>query len=349
MILRSQRRGSGHVVSPLFQCIAIFITSVLVWAMLVYGVYSTHIREPYAPVLTLTPQRIAYFGGFPADINVGLYIKDFPVFDMVKGSFVVEASLWFLFDPRLMSIDRIGKFSFEKATLVSKSTPHVRVMGQQIFVQYDIRLQFTIPLNYEAFPFDDHRINFVLMQNFLAPSEANFTALRSNLVLSPDIETSGWRLTDHRVSAGFSAETLNVQADASQEVYHPRVAFTLDFERVGIRHVISIILPLLLLFFIALFTFSIDPTGYNSGNIMSLSSTSITALIAYRFVIESISPQVGYFMFSDYVFLLFLIICCLIFFINAFGVRISVRAEKIIVVFLHVLVVVALVGLFFRL
>ena len=38
---------------------------------------------------------------------------------------------------------------------------------------------------------------------------------------------------------------------------------------------------------------------------MQMSTGNIVALVAYRFVIESISPKVGYPMIADYIFFLF--------------------------------------------
>lgn len=46
-----------------------------------------------------------------------MHINDFSEFDMVKGVFVVDATVWFRFNPSLISLDRIKRFTFDKAEM----------------------------------------------------------------------------------------------------------------------------------------------------------------------------------------------------------------------------------------
>ncbi len=97
-------------------------------------------------------------------------------------------------------------------------------------------------------------------------------------------------------------------------MYHPRVIFALDYTPTGLRQLVSIILPLLLIFSLTIFTFSMDPEPYYRS-ILTLSSGAVTGLIAYKFVIENLSPKVGYFMLGDMLFFLFLTMTFVIFFL----------------------------------
>ena len=89
----------------------------------------------------------------------------------------------------------------------------------------------------------------------------------------------------------------------------------MEFSRFGTRQLISILLPLLLIFYITVFCFSIEPQTS-----IGLSTGSMTAIIAYRFVIENLSPASGYFMLSDYLFFLILSACFITFFLNVLDV-----------------------------
>jgi hypothetical protein len=60
-----------------------------------------------------------------------------------------------------------------------------------------------------------------------------------------------------------------------------------------------------MLYFISLFCFAFDPETH-SGTIFSLASAGVTGLLSYRFVIENMTPKVGYFVLSDRLFVLFL-------------------------------------------
>ncbi len=330
------KNGVGFV-SPAFLLggmgIMVFVLSILFYQASTV----VKIRDIYAPVQTLTPKKLAYFGGTPADVTVGMFVRDFPQFDAVRGTFAIDATIWFSFDPRLVSIERMGDFTFERAEILKRSEPYVRVSGNTVFVRYDMRMRFNMSFDYQDFPFDGHRLNFTLVHYFLSPAEVTFNSSRVNLVMSSDINIPGWRTIDRRVATGYSEERLETQ-DGGQEAFYPRVVFSIDFERIGTRHIISIFIPLLLVFFIALFTFSFDPVGKTSGQAVTLSATSITALIAYRFVIENMSPPVGYFMASDYIFLIFLISCCVIFFVNIFGVYVSSLSKAVMAVGLEIVI-----------
>jgi hypothetical protein len=44
---------------------------------------------------------------------------------------------------------------------------------------------------------------------------------------------------------------------------------------------------------------------YDALNIMALATGGLTSIIAYRFVIQGMSPKVGYFLLSDHIFTFF--------------------------------------------
>lgn len=294
------------------------ITCVILTLLIYKGSKETKIRDHFARIESLTPDQSAFFGGTPATITCGLFIRDFPQFDPIRGTFITDATVWFIFDPRLISMDRIGQFTFEQADIIKKSEPNVRIFSNSIFVRYDMRMRFNMSFDYRDFPFDGHRLNFTIINYFFSPAEATFTGTRSNLIINKDINIPGWYNIDRRVLTGYSQENIETQ-EGHLTASYPRISFSFDFGHIGSRHIFSIFLPLLLIFFIALLTFSLDPEGRLGTQIITLDATAITALIAYRFVIESISPQVGYFMASDYIFITFLMTTCAIFLVNIFS------------------------------
>ena len=336
--MKSFAQMGKYTISPVVQLAGILTTSLLIMFFFYQSMGDVPIRDVYAPVTILTPQRLAEFGGLPAEVGVGMFLRAFPRFDPIRGDFIADITLWFLFDPRLISIERISEFAFERAVIVNRSTPYVRVIRNNVLVRYDLRVQQSVPFDYRDFPFDGHRLNLALVNYFLSPSEVIFTSSRGDLVINPDLDILGWQCVERRVTAGFGEERLNIQ-ESRQDSAYPRVVFAFDFERAGSRHIVSIFVPLLLIFFIALLTFSFDPLSAAMASILSLSATAVTALIAYRFVIENMSPQVGYFMVSDYVFLMFLIACCIIFFINVFGAFVSALYKTVAAVFLHLFII----------
>ncbi|MBA3752528.1 hypothetical protein H0X06_07155, partial [Candidatus Dependentiae bacterium] len=106
----------------------------------------------------------------------------------------------------------------------------------------------------------------------------------------------------------------------------------------GIRRLVTILFPLMLIFYISIFTFSINPIT-NLRSIISLSSASITGLLAFRFVIENLSPKVGYFMISDYLFFLLLGTTCIVFLVNSRSHELCARTKEFITIGLHSFVI----------
>ncbi len=345
--LVSKEAANYYVVSPLFQIASIFLVILALGGMFIYSERFVKIKDQYEEVLPLTPQRALDFGGRPAEVQIGFAIRDFPFFDMAKGVFSIDVSTYFLFDPRLVSVDRIGDFLFKRAAIIFRKDPIIKIVDEKLFVQYDLRLKFDVSLDYQDFPFDGHRINFVLYHPRLSPGEVFYTAVRNDFFINSAIETPGWAIIDRRVSTGYEEERLVAQSGSSAASFHPSAVFSVDFDRVGARHIMTMFIPLLLIFFVALLTLSLDPLSGTRSTMLSLAAASITALITYRFVIENMSPAVGYLLIVDYIFLVFLLLCCLVFFVTIFGARISAWYKSLIAAFLQAFVVATFAYFFF--
>lgn len=336
--------GRHYRVSFRLQIFLIIITSIFSFAIFYRSVSTFKTQDVYPELISLTPQKVVRYGGVPVPVMVGLYIRDFPDFDMVKGKFTIDLTVWFKFNPLLISLERIGNFTFEMAKTEYKSDPLTRIEDKELVAYYDMRLNLNTHMHYATFPLDDHRLSIALAHYGLSPSDIMFTSSRNNLDVSPELSIAGWRYVDKRVKTGYMSGLEN-KIGSEEDRLHPRVIFSLDYERAGVRHIISIFVPLLLIFFLSLLTFSINPFGKNASSIMSISASAITALIAYRFVIENMSPPTGDFMASDYIFFLFLISACLIFFINISSRHITKYYKTLVVIGLHTAIIASLLYL----
>ncbi len=289
-------------------------------------------------LLSITPEKARTFGGSPAIVTVGLTINTFSVFDTLTNDFAFTGTLWFEFDPSMTSLDTVKKVAFEKGEIVSFSELSTKIVGQKLFVAYDIKIKKKDNLSHVFFPFSGHKIH-VAMDNAATPSEIVFASSIDNFKLSP-IPVSGWRIHAKRVETGYSISELKT-GDPVKTVYHPRVVFMVDFALGGVRKLVTILFPLILIFYISVFTLSMNPVT-NLRSIISLSSASVTGLLAFRFVIENLSPKVGYFMISDYLFFLFLGTTCIVFFVNSLSLELCAQTKQYITVFLHGMVIAVL-------
>jgi len=308
-----------RIVLPKYQVIAMALVAAILIGLFVYTFRSFNVFEKQPELHAVSPQELKNLASSTTQVQVGLHINDFPEFNVRSNSFVFDGIIWFLFDQSAISLSTIEKFSFSRGTILQKSSPDTKFIGGNYFAQYNIRVEFKADLNQKYFPFDDHRLYFEMVNKYVTPEELIFSSSLSSFLISDDILIISWRPVDRGVETGFDVSILD-KFDPNKNVYHPKTLFSIDFRRIGIQDIFLIFLPLCLMVFICFFSFGFDPPD-ESMRILTLSLSSITGLITYRFVLQSLTPQVGYFILSDCFFLLFLALNFICFCVNLILIR----------------------------
>lgn len=292
-------------------------------------------QDSMPELLSVTPDSLHMYGDNPGVVHVGMYIKDFAEFDLLTNKFEFSAILWFLYDPAIISLETLSKFSFERGEIVSQSAPSTRLVGGKLLARYNIRVRFKTNLTYALFPFDSHTLFITLDNNYVSPGELIFESSHNDFILSPEIVTTGWNLHTSRVYTGYSVSRL-VQGDSSSDVPHPRVIFAIEYAHSGVRQALTILLPLIFIFFMSIFSLAF--TKENWSRALAITSATATALLAYRFVIENLSPKVGYFMISDYLFFLLLAAVFIVFFASVTLQNIPEQYKRVVIIIIHLAV-----------
>lgn len=322
-------------VNPFFQIIALSISLVLISIALYINLFTFYTRESYPPLKQVTQEKKIQWNTSPKTITTGLYIKQFQEFNIIKNKFTFIGIVWFLFDKGLIPLDKLKEFSFEQGEITALSPPHIKTVGDKEMVQYNVKVEFRSPLNYSHFPLDDHSIYLVLVHNAVEPKDIFFVSADKDFSIDAQIQTSGWRMVNHAVDAGYVSTKFDVKDDRKNRHYIA-VVFSIDYARCARRYVVSILLPLLFLFFMGLFSFSVD----NKASI-ALASAAITGTMGYRYVIEKLSPLSGQFMLSDHIFFVFLAATCIIFILNiidVYGKPLNLKQKKGYIIALHGLI-----------
>ena len=326
----------ANTVGPWFHIVCIAITSLSIAALIFINLHYFDAQEQMPRVDVVYNQDMV--SSIPT-IKTGIFMRDISDFDVLKGKFNFNLVIWFSFDPTKISQDLVDQFTFEKAKEDFRSAPVIRLDTEhERIVEYTLRLSVSMPLNYRHFPVDDHSLNLVLGNYVISPETAMFVTDPRWIIVNPEIHVEGWRFMNTDARAGHMVHSINPYNE-KQIFDHARVVFSLNFERSGVRHLFSIILPMLIIFFVTLFSFSINTRNSDYYNVVALSVGSVMALIAYRFVIETISPNTAYFTISDYMFMFFLCATFTVLFINALESSISASKKKIVTVVLHVLTI----------
>lgn len=317
-----------------FQIFCILISITILFWLVTRAVYTFVSFDERPEQLPLTPEKIKQFGQAPASVVVGLFIRNFPVFNPQKNEFDFDGTLSFEFDPSIVSLETLSKFSFERGIIEKKSDPKIRSLrADRLFAQYDIRVRFTSGLREDYFPFNGRSIFITLVNQYVSPGEIIFHTPLTTYHVSENLQTPGWQFYNHRVSTGYTISKIDA-LDNSKDSFHPQVVFQLDFKRAGIRHVLLIFLPIIVIFYALIASLGLDPKTLKTA-IISLSIMSLTAILAYRFVIESLSPQVGYFMVADLIYFVILGATFVIFFVNLLTDLISARIKELLTILIH--------------
>lgn len=330
-----------------FQFILIFITSIIILRLLYKPLIYFKSYDAAPPIHPILPEQLQKFETKPAKIRLGLYIYDFPKFDFIKNDFSFKGVLFFEFDPTLISVDILGKFSFDKAVKVKKSEPYIKLSSfnsDLIFVRYDIKVDFKTNLDYRLFPLSDHSVNIILDHEFFSSEEILFEASLATFGISSFIDTPGWKEYQRNVRTGYTIakiEAYNPEVD----IYRPRAIFTINYVQSGLRFIISILFPLLLLFFMSNFVFSMDPKTH-FGSIISISIGTITGLIAYKYVIDNLSPKVGYFVLTDFIYFIFLFLMIILFVFHIKTQELTAKQKMFISLFSHLILIASFIFIY---
>lgn len=298
-----------YYTSVLYQLCFVGVTCVALALFLYKPFVEFHPVGPSPHVTPVTSQVLADWKKEPVHVQVGLHITDFLRFDIVKNDFIINAFIWFAFDPKKISLEALEDFGFTKGEIIQKSKARVSQQQDTTIAQYAIRVQFATILDYERFPLDDHRIFLNLTHPSLTADMVMYESSPENYSISQNMYLSGWQLQGHTVTAGYSSIPLG----KDMTVLQPRAIFALDISKQDMRQLALILFPLLFLFYLGILAFSIRDMTVN----ITLPIASISGLLAYSFVIQTLAPAVGYFMLSDYLFLFFLLSSFITFFVEA--------------------------------
>jgi len=250
------------------------------------------------------------FGVFKTIIITGLFIKNFPKFDMLKNHFVVDLVVWFEFNTDEVMLDIIDKFSFENGRIISKSTPDIKLKDNRTFAKYTVRVELNSTLNYYHFPLEDHHFSIVLTNHYFTPYEAIFDVSNTAFVVDPSVFVPNWSIDRLITNYGYYENYLD-QVDKTKKTITPIAVFMIDFVKRGIRKAFVVFVPIFIALFLSLISFMLVLSNIVGRTTLSVSA--ITALLGYRFVIENMMPKVDYFTTTDHIYVILLTFAFIIF------------------------------------
>lgn len=252
-----------------------------------------------ASVLPATQEIISKWSLQPTRVKTGLIIHRFLKFDPAKNDFLMNGIIWFEYDEKKISQEKIDKFSFSQGEIVRKSDPIIdKMSGSMVRVQYYIQVQFSTTLDYTMFPLDDHIISLNLVNYSVQADTLLYDVLPEDFVINSDIQLPGWKIALTDTQSGFEEYMAK-----KKSIIQPKAIFSVGVKKIDLRQLLLMLLPLLILFHLSLLTLLIKDFTLRIESIFVL----ITAYMASSIVIQSMSPEVNYFMIIDFLNIFFLL------------------------------------------
>ena len=247
-----------------------------------------------------------------AIVKTGLYIKDFPEFNVRNNKFKFEAVVSFEYDPKEITFDQLKDFYFERGQITYKSTPALRKIGSKNLAYYSVMVQFDNDMNYRRFPLDDHQIHMIFQNQQLSPNEVAFVSNDNRFIVTSDRYINAWKGINTFATSGYVEEVLERIEKPQTTIQYPRVVFSIDYSRYSLKSLFMILLPLLAIFLILIFSL-IPASEHLYGTRLMMCTSVLSALILYLFAITPNAPEVGYMMISDYIYIYVLLSAIIVF------------------------------------
>ncbi len=302
--------------STKYKILAIIVTSICVSLLLKFE-YRKEIYPEEIPAILEQSDQVKKLA---SNVTVGIHINTFPQFSFTQGDFSMDAIIWFRFPKATETLDTIDNFVIHNSQFVSKdkmlykSPPIIKVLKDDVLIAFHIQAKYKTTLEYKKFPIGDHRLNFILINKSVTSRELVFNTSGENITLSNDIMVDDWKPKKTFAKGGYIKSILNPK-DSDMEIDHPCAVFSIDFESIGGRSLISLYFPLFVVFFIGLLSLLINIFDLTR---LGMIASSLPMLVLFRLVIESISPHVAYPTHIDFVYYALVFLSLIILFIQMY-------------------------------
>ena len=297
-----------------FQILCILFVTIYIITLLFIEHHQENFGEKIYPILKVKDnvKKIS------SNVDVGLHINNFPTFEIYQNNFALDAIVWFRFPVGTESINTIDKFDFKNGEITYKSSPMIRKIENRVTVAYQVKVNFKAYLDYSYFPIGDHRLNMIIENRSVTPSELCFNSDLDNFVLADDILVSTWLPTKKIVQSGFIKSILekNTENKTEMSLSYPCAVFTINFENGSLRDLITLYFPMYVIFFICFFTLMIGIPEYLQR--MTIISSSMPILVLFRMVILQLSPSMGEVTKADFTYFLLVFLSLMILVFQAY-------------------------------
>jgi len=277
------------------------LTLIFIYSLIILT-YQHHTYIPTDEKITLK-QVLPKIKNVASNVTVGLHISNFSSFSFNDRQFLIDGIVWFKFPSGTIALKTLEDFTIQNAfmqengELLFKSKPSIQRIGDDVLVSYYIQTVFTTLVNFKYFPMGGHTLNIVIQNRDATPEQLCFNTENDALTLEKKTFFA-WNVTSATSNAGYIESTLSAKDETLKTTY-PAAVFSISFETPSKNNLFSLFLPLLIIFFLLLFSFFYEIAA--SERIATVTAI-VPSLILFKLVINSMAPQTAYTTHIDYFF-----------------------------------------------
>src|SRR3989304_5839282 len=102
-----------------------FISILIMYLFIIFYIVLRHfnVTDPLPQLKAINTEVLKKLGPFSVRVKTGMFIKGFPIFDVNKNNFLVDAVIWFEFNGDEIMQEKIAQFSIDNGKIIYKSNP----------------------------------------------------------------------------------------------------------------------------------------------------------------------------------------------------------------------------------
>jgi hypothetical protein len=216
-------------------------------------------------------------------VLTGVRIINVDNIDLVNSKYNLDFYLWFIWNPNDFTAKEIDNFEFLNGS-PSKYCVLNDTTGQ---LEYRIRGEFIRTFDFSQYPLETHKLDVVL-EHFCLDTTRLVYQLDSDSKIDEKVNIVGWNLKSFSTQITEHSFNNNTMSN---------FGFDLSVERPVLSSFAKNILPLLILTLIALLSFLIAPSNYETR--VGLAISSLLSVSALHISLLAGIPSTGYMTLMD--------------------------------------------------
>lgn len=261
------------------------------------------------------------------NVDIGVYINRIDSLSYVKGSYVVDMTLWFRWKNPNLHPNKT--FTIKGATINARRDEFSGLIGNSDVYWAGVDIVATVPNTFdvEKFPFDAQRLAIQIEEVEQSATEVNYRLDEANMKLNKQLQIQGWHvdgdkafitLNEYPTNFGYTNGKQDQAFVSSQLNYELLLSRTSALS--GMKLIFAPIVAILILFFTSLL-----PTTQSAR--FGVGTTAIFALVSSHYLILTQLPETNHVTIAEQIVIFGLLQSLIYFMVTVYSFNLQDRGN----------------------